>query len=113
MPPELAALFATAHEIAPEWHVRMQAAFQRHTDTSVSKTINLRNEVSPEAIAAAYLLAFETGCKGVTVFRDGCKTRQVLRAGLGSGSCPECGEPLVMQGGCQTCASCGYSICTI
>jgi ribonucleoside-diphosphate reductase alpha chain len=109
----LAQLFATAHEISPEWHVRMQAAFQRHTDTSVSKTINLRNEVTPEAIAAAYQLAFETGCKGVTVFRDGCKTRQVLRAGLGSGPCPECGEPLVAQGGCQTCASCGYSICTI
>ncbi len=113
VPPELAALFATAHEIAPERHIRMQAAFQRHTDTSVSKTINLRNEASPEAIAAAFLLAFETGCKGVTVFRDGCKNRQVLRAGLGSGSCPECGEPLVMQGACQTCASCGYSICTI
>jgi ribonucleoside-diphosphate reductase alpha chain len=113
VPPQLAALFATAHEISPEWHVRMQAAFQRHTDTSVSKTINLRNEASPEAIAGAYQLAFETGCKGVTVFRDGCKNRQVLRAGLGSGPCPECGEPLVMQGGCQTCASCGYSICTI
>jgi ribonucleoside-diphosphate reductase alpha chain len=111
--PELAELFSTAHEISPEWHVRMQAAFQRHTDTSVSKTINLRNEVAPGAIAAAYQLAFETGCKGVTVFRDGCKTRQVLRAGLGSGSCPECGELLVAQGGCQTCASCGYSICTI
>jgi ribonucleoside-diphosphate reductase alpha chain len=113
VPPHLAALFATAHEISPEWHVRMQAAFQRHTDTSVSKTINLRNDVTPEAIAAAYQLAFETGCKGVTVFRDGCKTRQVLRAGIGSGCCPECGEPLVAQGGCQTCASCGYSICTI
>lgn len=113
VPPELAALFATAHEISPEWHVRMQAAFQQHTDTSVSKTINLRNEASPEAIAAAYQLAFETGCKGVTVFRDGCKNRQVLRAGLGSNPCPECGEPLVMQGGCQTCASCGYSVCTI
>jgi ribonucleoside-diphosphate reductase alpha chain len=127
--PEIAALFATAHEISPEWHVRMQAAFQRHTDTSVSKTINLRNDATPEAIAAAYQLAFETGCKGVTVFRDGCKNRQVLRAGLGSGPvssvsisvssvpgsgpCPECGEPLVMQGGCQTCASCGYSVCTI
>jgi ribonucleoside-diphosphate reductase alpha chain len=113
VPPQLAALFATAHEISPEWHVRMQAAFQRYTDTSVSKTINLRNEAPPEAIAAAYQLAFETGCKGVTVFRDGCKNRQVLRAGLGSGRCPECGEPLVMQGGCQTCASCGYSVCTI
>jgi ribonucleoside-diphosphate reductase alpha chain len=129
VPPEIAALFATSHEISPEWHVRMQAAFQLHTDTSVSKTINLRNDATPEAIAAAYQLAFETGCKGVTVFRDGCKNRQVLRAGLGSGPvssvsvsvssgpgsgpCPECGEPLVMQGGCQTCASCGYSVCTI
>lgn len=113
VPPQIAALFATAHEISPEWHVRMQAAFQRHTDTAVSKTINLRNDVSPEAVASAYQLAFDTGCKGVTVFRDGCKSRQVLRAGLGSGSCPECGEPLVMQGGCQTCASCGYSVCTI
>jgi ribonucleoside-diphosphate reductase alpha chain len=131
VPPKIAALFATAHEISPEWHVRMQAEFQRHTDTSVSKTINLRNDATPEAIAAAYQLAFETGCKGVTVFRDGCKNRQVLRAGLGSGPvssvsvsvsvssvpgsgpCPECGEPLVMQGGCQTCASCGYSVCTI
>lgn len=113
VPPRLAGLFATAHEISPEWHIRMQAAFQRHTDTSVSKTINLPNEVSREAIAEAYRLAFETGCKGVTVFRDGCKNRQVLRAGSGVGACPECGEPMVMQGGCQTCPSCGYSICTI
>jgi ribonucleoside-diphosphate reductase alpha chain len=110
---KLSQLFSTAHEIAPEWHVRMQAAFQRHTDTAVSKTINLRQEASRQDVAAAYRLAFESGCKGVTVFRDGCKNRQVLRAGSGSGPCPECGEPLVMQGGCQTCASCGYSICTI
>ncbi len=113
VPPQLATLFATAHEISPEWHIRMQAAFQRHTDTSVSKTINLRNEVSPEVIASAYQLAFETGCKGVTVFRDGCKARQVLRAGSGAEPCPECGEPMIMQGGCQTCPSCGYSICTV
>jgi ribonucleoside-diphosphate reductase alpha chain len=110
---ELRELFATAHEIAPEWHVRMQASFQRHTDTAVSKTINLPNGAQPEDIAAAYRLAFETGCKGVTVFRDGCKRRQVLRAGVAAGACPECGEPLVMQAGCQTCTSCGYSVCTI
>jgi len=112
-PQKLHELFATAHEIAPEWHVRMQAAFQRHTDTSVSKTINLVNASRQADIAAAYQLAFETGCKGVTVFRDGSKSSQVLRAGSDPERCPECGEPLVMQGGCQTCGSCGYSICTI
>ena len=112
-PPEWRALFATAHEIAPEWHVRMQAEFQRHTDTAVSKTINLRNSARPEDIAAAYRLAFETGCKGVTVFRDASKTSQVLRAGADAARCPECGELLVAQGGCRNCASCGYSVCTI
>ncbi len=112
-PQKLRELFATAHEIAPAWHVKMQAAFQRHTDTSVSKTINLVNAARPGDIAEAYQLAFETGCKGVTVFRDGSKSSQVLRAGADPERCPECGEPLVMQGGCQTCGSCGYSICTI
>jgi ribonucleoside-diphosphate reductase alpha chain len=119
VPPELRNLFATAHEIAPEWHIKMQAAFQKYIDTSVSKTINLPNRARPEAVAEAYQLAFETGCKGVTVFRDGCKAQQVLRAGLEADPgldaehCPECGNPLVMQGGCRNCPSCGYSICTI
>lgn len=112
-PLELRNLFATAHEIAPEWHIKMQAAFQKYIDTSVSKTINLPNSAGPEAVAGAYQLAFQTGCKGVTVFRDGCKAQQVLRAGLDAEHCPECGNPLVMQGGCRNCPSCGYSICTI
>lgn len=112
-PAELRNLFATAPEIAPEWHIKMQAAFQKYTDTSVSKTINLPNSASPEAVADAYRLAFQTGCKGVTVFRDGCKGQQVLRAGVDTDRCPECGNPLVMQGGCTNCPSCGYSICTI
>jgi ribonucleoside-diphosphate reductase alpha chain len=112
-PPQLRELFATAHEIAPEWHVKIQAAFQMHTDTAVSKTINLLNSARPEDVASAYRLAFDSGCKGVTVFRDGCKTRQVLRAGLDAEHCPECGEPLLMQSGCRNCVSCGYSVCTI
>jgi ribonucleoside-diphosphate reductase alpha chain len=113
VPHELRALFATAHEIPPDWHVKMQAVFQRFTETSVSKTINLANDATPADIANAYRLAFETGCKGVTVFRDGCKAQQVLRAGSLSGRCAECGEPLVMQSGCETCASCGYSVCAV
>jgi len=112
-PSMLRDLFATAHEITPDWHIKMQAAFQKHTDTSVSKTINLPNSASPEMVAHAYRLAFETGCKGVTVFRDGCKTQQVLRAGVDLEHCPECNSSLVMQGGCSNCPSCGYSICTI
>jgi ribonucleoside-diphosphate reductase alpha chain len=112
-PRELRDLLATAHEIAPEWHIKMQAAFQKYTDTSVSKTINVPNSATPETVAAAYQLAFQTGCKGVTVFRDGCRGPQVLRAGVDADHCPECGDPLVMQGGCRNCPSCGYSVCTV
>lgn len=106
-------VFATAHEIAPEWHVKMQAAFQRHTDTSVSKTINLVESATHSDIDAAYRLAFELRCKGLTVFRDGCKKSQVLRTGTSGPSCPECSSPLVTQGGCESCTVCGYSVCAV
>jgi ribonucleoside-diphosphate reductase alpha chain len=84
LPEGAAAIFKTSHEIGFEWHVRHQAAFQRSTDNGVSKTINLPNNASEDEVARAYRLAWELGCIGITVFRDGCKGEQVLNIGVSS-----------------------------
>ncbi len=135
VPDEVKKIYRTAHDITPEWHIRMQAAWQKWIDNAVSKTVNFANSATIDDVWQAYMLAWKMKCKGTTIYRDGSKDFQILSVGeekkpkkekiiqskikikplkKNEGKmtvCPECGGKLVLEEGCSKCYSCGFSVC--
>jgi ribonucleoside-diphosphate reductase alpha chain len=131
--PEEAKVFNSTHHIKPQWHIRIQAAWQKYFDNSVSKTINFKSSATDRDIKKAYMLAWKLGCKGITIYRDGSKEHQVLNLSAkppgkttkqdentkpklktisisqvpttNQNTCPDCGSTLKTDNSIQTCYS--------
>ncbi|MHA1130893.1 MAG: adenosylcobalamin-dependent ribonucleoside-diphosphate reductase [Candidatus Helarchaeota archaeon] len=125
IPKEIREIFVTALEVSPEAHVKMQAAFQRHVDNAVSKTVNLPRNATIEDVKKIFHLAYELRCKGITIYRYGSKEHQVLSIGevnennkqklkKNKARCPECNSiNIIHEGRCQFCGDCGFSKCLL
>ena len=138
VPAEAKRIFVAAHDVSPYWHVKMQAAFQLHTDNAVSKTVNFEENATRQDVADSYLLAYENNLKGITVYRNNSRqfqpmnlekkddkkmpeikaveeTKVELPEAQHEGEehrCPECGAVLGYGEGCFICLNCGYSGCS-
>ncbi len=132
VPEEAKKIFVCAHDVSPYWHVKMQAAFQLHTDNAVSKTVNFEENATREDVADSYKLAFENNLKGITVYRNNSRQFQPMNLEKKEEKkmpeiksveieeqhegeehkCPECGAILGYGEGCFICLNCGYSGCS-
>lgn len=134
IPADIKKLFLTAHEIAWRDHIKMQASWQKYIDNAITKTINFPAETDIDTVGQAYMLAWELGCKGITIYRDRSKSSQVIEFGnngssalkttaikkkksmrelIGGDECPECGADLIESEGCVKCISCNFSLCVL
>jgi len=125
IPQPVKRIYVTAHEVTPYWHVKMQSAFQRYTDNAVSKTVNFVETATREEIKETYELAYRSGLKGITVYRNNSRQFQPMISRVKQGkveiselkdkktlTCPECGNNINIAEGCFVCPVCGYTGCT-